>query len=100
LKKYKSPGSDQILTELIQVGGELLGSLIHKVINSIWNKEKLPDQWKDSIILPVHKKGDKTVIIFVGYHCYQLHKTFIKYPFMVKSVHTWNYWGPSVWILA
>jgi hypothetical protein len=33
---------------------------IHKLINSIWNKEKLPDQWKDSIIVPVHKKGDKT----------------------------------------
>jgi hypothetical protein len=22
--------------------------------------EKLPDQWKESIILPVHKKGDRT----------------------------------------
>jgi hypothetical protein len=24
------------------------------------NKEKLPDQWKESLIVPVHKKGDKT----------------------------------------
>jgi hypothetical protein len=39
---------------------ELLRSKIHKVINSIWNKETLPDQWKESIILPVHKNGDKT----------------------------------------
>jgi hypothetical protein len=23
-------------------------------------KDKLPDQWKESIIAPVHKKGDKT----------------------------------------
>jgi hypothetical protein len=30
------------------------------LINSIWNKEELPDQWKESIIVPVHKKGDKT----------------------------------------
>jgi hypothetical protein len=50
LKKYKLPGgSDQILAEMI-----------HKLINSIWNKEELPDQWKESIIVPVHKKGDKT----------------------------------------
>jgi hypothetical protein len=35
LKKYKSPGSDQIPAELIQVGGEMLLSAIHKLINSI-----------------------------------------------------------------
>jgi hypothetical protein len=38
LKKYKSPGSDQILAELIQTGGKTLLSAIHKLINSIWNK--------------------------------------------------------------
>jgi hypothetical protein len=26
----------------------------------IWNKEELPHQLKDSIIVPVHKKDDKT----------------------------------------
>jgi hypothetical protein len=60
LKKYKSPGSDQIPAELIQAGGEILQSAIHKLINSVWNKEELPDQWKESIIVPIHKKGDKT----------------------------------------
>jgi hypothetical protein len=60
LKKYKSPDSDQIPAELIQAGGEILLSAIHKLINSVWNKEKLPDQWKESIIVSVHKKGDKT----------------------------------------
>jgi hypothetical protein len=29
-------------------------------IHSIWNKEELPQQWKESIILPIYKKGDKT----------------------------------------
>jgi hypothetical protein len=77
LKKYKSPGSDEILAELIQVGGDIvLLSAIHKLINSVWNKEELSDQWKESIIVPVHKKGNKTVIIIVGYHCYQLHTKF------------------------
>jgi hypothetical protein len=60
LKKYKSPGSDQIPAELIQARGEILMSTIHKLINSVWNKEKLPDKWKESIIVPIHKKGDKT----------------------------------------
>jgi hypothetical protein len=26
----------------------------------IWNKEELPDQWKESIVIPIHKNGDKT----------------------------------------
>jgi hypothetical protein len=34
--------------------------VIHKLINSVWNKEELLDQWKVSIIVPVHKKDDKT----------------------------------------
>jgi hypothetical protein len=57
LKKYKSPGSNQIPAELIQAGGEILLSAIYKLINSVWNKDELPDQWKESIIIPIHKKG-------------------------------------------
>jgi hypothetical protein len=60
LKRYKSPGSDQIQAELIQAGGEILRSKIYKLINCIWSKEKLPDQWNEIIIVSVHKKGDKT----------------------------------------
>jgi hypothetical protein len=73
LKKCKSPGSDPILAEPIQAGGEILPSVIHKLINCTWNKEEFPDQWKESIIVPVHKKGDEPVIIILGYHCYELH---------------------------
>jgi hypothetical protein len=44
LKRYNLPGSDQIPAEFIQAGGEILYSKIHKLINSIWNKEDLPCQ--------------------------------------------------------
>jgi hypothetical protein len=60
LKKYKSPRSDEIPAELIQAGGEILLFAIYKLINSVWYKEELPDQWKESITVPVHKKGNKT----------------------------------------
>jgi hypothetical protein len=43
LKKYKSPGSDKIPAELIQTEGEILLSAIHKLVNSVWNKEEFPD---------------------------------------------------------
>ena len=32
---------------------------IHKLITSFWKKEKLPEERKESIIVPIHKKGDK-----------------------------------------
>jgi hypothetical protein len=49
-----------LLYYLIQAGSEILLSEIHKLINSVWNKEELSDDWKESIILLIHKKGDKT----------------------------------------
>jgi hypothetical protein len=55
----RKPGSDEIPAELIQAGDEILLSAIHKLINSVWKKEELPDQWNESIIVPVHKKDDK-----------------------------------------
>jgi len=35
-------------------------SEIHKLINSIWNKEEMPEDWKKSITVPTYMKGDKT----------------------------------------
>jgi len=43
LKQHKSPGIDQIPVELIKAGGRTIRSGIHKLINSIWRKEELPN---------------------------------------------------------
>jgi hypothetical protein len=59
LKSYKSAGVGQIPAELIQVEGETLRSHIHKLMKLIWNKQELPHQWKESIVIPIPKKGDK-----------------------------------------
>jgi hypothetical protein len=59
LKKYKSRRSDQVSAELMQAGSEMLLFASHKLIISTSKKEKLPDHWKESIIVPIHKKGDK-----------------------------------------
>jgi sorting nexin-29 len=56
---YRSPGIVQIPAELIQAGRNTLRSDIHKFINCIWNKEELPEQWMEFIIVPIYKKGDK-----------------------------------------
>ena len=55
LKRHKSPGNDQIPAELIKEGSRTIHSEILKIINSIWNKEELPENWKDSIIVPIER---------------------------------------------
>ena len=60
LKHHKSTGIDQITTELIKAGDSTIRCEIHKLIISIWNTEELPDEWKESLIVPIYKKGDKT----------------------------------------
>jgi hypothetical protein len=72
LKSSKSPGTDQIPAELIKAGGETLCSEVHRLICSIWNKEELPQQRKESVIVPNYKKGDKTVKIIEDSPSYEL----------------------------
>jgi hypothetical protein len=60
LERCQSPGIDQIPAEQIQAGEKTLRSEIYKLIKLIWNKEQLPDQWKESTVVCVHRKGNKT----------------------------------------
>jgi len=60
MRRYKSPGTNHIPAELLQAGGNTLRSEIHKFINSTLNKKELPQKWKQSITVPIYKKGDKT----------------------------------------
>ena len=45
---------------MIKVGSRAICFEIHKLINLIWNKEELPGEWKESVYVPIYKKGDKT----------------------------------------
>jgi hypothetical protein len=108
LKRLKSPGTDKIRAEMTQAGGRSIRSEIHKLINSICNKDELPQEWKESIILPIYKKGDKTnrsnyiyiyIYIYIYFTFVNYVPNFIQHPaFRVNSICRVNYWGSSVWI--
>jgi hypothetical protein len=51
LEMRKSPNIAQILAELSHAGSNALRSEIHKLINSVWNTEGLPQQWKESSVI-------------------------------------------------
>jgi len=61
LKGHISSGTDQIQAEMVETGGRKFRSEIRELIISIWNKEEMPEEWKESIIVSIHKKGNKTV---------------------------------------
>jgi hypothetical protein len=65
LKRYKFPGIDHILAELIQAGGKVLLPEIYKLTNSIWNKEEFTQQCKVSVIVLLYNKSDKLTEITV-----------------------------------
>jgi hypothetical protein len=99
IKRHKSPGTDQIPAELIKAGGRAIRSEIHKLINSIWNKEELPEQWKESIIVPIYKKSDKTDCSnYLGISLLSTTYKILSSIFLVKVNPTCrgNYWGSSV----
>jgi len=60
LKSHKSPGIDQIPKEMIKAGRRTIPYEIYELIIAIWNKEELPEEWKESFIAPIYTKGDKT----------------------------------------
>jgi hypothetical protein len=80
LQRHKSPATDKLPAELIKAGGRTICSEIHKLINSLWNKEELSVVWSGSIIVPIYKKGNQTdcssFIIISVFHI----KNFIQHP--------------------
>jgi hypothetical protein len=94
-KSHKSPGIDQIPAELIKAGGPTIRYEIHKHVISICNKEKLPEDWKESVIVTIYMKGAKTDCSnYGGISFCQLRTKFIEhFALKVNSVFRGNYWG-------
>ena len=52
---------------MIKAWGRTIHSEFHKLINLIWNKEELPEEWKESIVIPIFKKSvEAGCSIFAG----------------------------------
>jgi hypothetical protein len=91
LKRCKSPGIDQIPAELIKAGGRKISSEINKLINSIWNKEEMLEEWKELIILPIYMKGDKTDCSnYTDISVLQLHTKFYPTSYCQGELHMYR----------
>ena len=59
LKSNKAGDTDNIIPELIIQGGRTLKQRIYKLTLMIWEAVQFPNQWKEGIICPLYKKGDR-----------------------------------------
>lgn len=59
MKNNKSPGTDTITAEMLKNGGDTLVRASHELIQQVWNEETMPEEWKQGLIIPIYKKGDR-----------------------------------------
>jgi len=90
---------DQIPAEL-RHGSRAIHYDIHKRMISIWKKEEFAEVWKESIIVPIYKKDDKTDCSNDRAYLFANNvQNFIQHPAVkINSICRGNYWGSSVWI--
>ena len=58
LRSGKAVGPDEIAAEAIKADIETAVQTLHSLFNKIWEKEEVPAQWKEGIIIKLPKKGD------------------------------------------
>lgn len=58
--KNKSPGNDSITGEMLKAGSEETVEMLHNLLNRVWQEKKIPQEWKEAVIIPSHKKGSKS----------------------------------------
>jgi sorting nexin-29 len=60
LKRMKTPGTDNINAELLQAACLQMTQTKQNLILNIWRSERMPNEWNNSIICPIYKKGEKS----------------------------------------
>ena len=59
IKLKKASGPDEIIGELIKYSPELSVPFFVQFLNALFERGLYPDSWNESIILPLHKKGNR-----------------------------------------
>ena len=60
LRSGKAARPDQIPAEAIKADMEAVTNMLHSLFSKIWEKEEVPVQWKEGIVIKLPKKGDLT----------------------------------------
>ena len=58
LKLGKSPGVDNVPSELVKNGGKEVVKALAAICQWIWEQKKWPEEWTQSLMIPLPKKGN------------------------------------------
>ena len=63
LKGYKineAPGADSVVNEFLQYDGSEVRNKLLKIMNMVFEKGEVPNDFRETLIKPLYKKGDKS----------------------------------------
>ena len=52
-------------TEMIKLGGAESLRWFKSLFDAIWHEEEVPEDWKSQLLIPLHKKGSRTIEIII-----------------------------------
>ena len=58
-KNGKSPGQDNINSELYKYAPEEFKLRLLQVLNNIYRENRIPDEWRNAVITPIFTKVDR-----------------------------------------
>jgi len=60
--KKKSVGPGGIHGEVLMLGGEAMMPYLTRLLDITMNNNAIPGEWKEAIVVPIYKRGDRSVV--------------------------------------
>jgi hypothetical protein len=57
MKNRRAVGIDGIFPDLIKAGGKVVIRQMDELFKTVWDEERIPEEWLKNVIILVHKKG-------------------------------------------
>ena len=61
-KMGKAARIDLIITELLKAGVDVTTELLYELFIKFWEKEEIPEDWSNRLIVKLLKRGDLTLL--------------------------------------
>jgi hypothetical protein len=68
----KAAGVCEIKAELLKSGGQDLCTVLHDLLGRVWESEKIPEEWRQAIVVPIPKAGDSEMSKTTGESVYKV----------------------------